>query len=117
MIGVLLVFLGLVLAAVGWPVLCAARRIDQVALVTLLLLAVATRPGVDRHRADIARTITADPFAGGQMQSGAARAAMASEVSRRVEYEDYGLFTVALRYRSVISVGLFGRVFVGSPQR
>lgn len=112
MIAILLVYLGLALVAAAARVVGEVRTIDRVALVGFLLLAFATRPDIGRHRTAIANTIVDAPLANNQMRSAAARAALASEISRRIETTDYRLFTVATRHRSVVSVGLFGRVFV-----
>lgn len=107
--------LALLLLCAAMGVLRRARWIDRAALVGFVLLGVATRPTLDRHRVELANAVTAAAHVQGLVRSSSARAADAARVSSNLTYGDYYVFSVT-RYRGrVVGVGLFDQVFTLGP--
>jgi hypothetical protein len=92
------------------------RRFDRTALVAFILLTVATRPGLADHRAAISDDILSGGHARVQ-HSPAAKAALAVALAPQLHHTDAVLFTLTTYHGRLLSLGLWGRVFVRDAPR
>jgi len=108
----------LLLAQAGILLLCALvegfkrlRRFDRTALVAFILLTVATRPGLVDHRLAVSDNILTGGHAHVQ-HSPAAKAALAVALAPQLHHTDAVLFTLTTHHGRLLSLGVWGRVFV-----
>lgn len=111
MLSILLALVGLVLLSMCAEFWRGAPRIDRLALVAFIALAVGTRPNSSDHASAVANALTARHGSPGVMMGSSVRAAAAANATTRLEHGDLLVVSFTRLDGEIASVGAFGRVF------
>jgi hypothetical protein len=112
MLLILIAFVGLVFVSASAEFLRRARWIDRLALFAIIALAISTQPSFSHHRIEMTNAITSPHGSPGVMMGGSDRAAMAANVTARLEHSELLVLSFTTLDGDIASVGAFGRVFV-----